>query len=80
MDRTTTEGNEVVDDITKNYIKYLEDRIDKCYETISMMQAGLDVVHDVVDHICMDTFPLADDIIPADWKPRKRKPPKNDDR
>lgn len=68
-----------MDDITKNYIKYLEDKIDKCYHTINLMQQGLDVVHDVLDHICMDTFPLADDIVPPDWKPKRGKPKKNDD-
>lgn len=67
-----------MDDITKNYIKYLEDKIDKCYHAIHLMQQGLDVVHDLVDHVCADMIPLGDDIIPPDWTP-KRKPKKNDD-
>lgn len=68
-----------MDDITKNYIKYLEDKIDKCYHIINMMQAGLDAIHDVTDHICMDTFPEAEAIIPADWKPKRGRQKKNDD-
>ena len=66
-----------MDDITKNYIKYLEDKIEKCYNVINMMQSGLDVVHDLIDHVCMDSFPAADDVIPPDWKPKKK--PKDDD-
>lgn len=68
-----------MDEITKNYIKYLEDKIDKCYNAIHLMQSGLDVAHDVIDHVCADTFPLADSLIPPDWTPKRGKPKKNDD-
>ena len=68
-----------MDEITKNYIKYLEDKIDKCYRTIFLMQQGLDMVHDVVDHVCADTFPMADNLIPPDWTPKRGKPKRDDD-
>lgn len=68
-----------MDDITKNYIKYLEDKIDKCYHIIWLMQHGLDAVHDIVDHVCADTIPEGERIIPADWKPKRGRLKRNDD-